>query len=953
MVRITVKEVMVTVARKLYGWAKSPILIFAAAVTWILYAFQSYLPTLFPTRPPDFWLRRTGAYDILLVLWFGAVAYCAGKRFLRRIGVAAAAGAEETAFSIAAGAMMFSWATMILSLTHGLYRPVAYAMLLVPTAVWNRELRRLPGIVFRALLSGIRSLSWTASGMGRGFLAVYVTASLGVILISALGPSFEYDDLVYHLTGPKNFILAHKLVALPDVPMALFPKNIEMLHTLAMLLHCDITVKLLVFLCGCAVMIGVFGFSVRFVSRTTGAIAVAILASSPLFIWEMRTAHNDIGLTLFLFAGTYATAIWLRTDEVQWFRLACLFFAFSLGAKYWALPALGIVVSLVFIIRLLQSRTMRPALSAAWKLGMYSSLGLIPWGLVNLYYTGNPVYPLLNGIFRSQYWTDAHTSMALGEMFQGGVRTTLSNWWDIFRLPWEMMVDSHGRFGGNIGPWYVIFIPFLLFFPGMGLELGFIFTSGVLYYIGWAISGPWTRFLLPALPGLAAGAAFAISSLLRVIGSPRRTLAIIAAIFLTVLAVLASPYFEAEGSWSRYGNSPIFTLPFKYLSGGESKSDFLGRFYRGYRAVEYLNQIPGEKKVLYVHTLPDGFYLNGKAAFHYSPYVPGLFEADADRIHAVLRQHGITHVVVAQPYQESSPLSSRESEFTHRYLPKLFQRNASIVYELLPAGVDQTVVMYDFMDHLDEMDAIRKQPGTTGSAFKAVRPIGDDSRYVMVTVPPSEVSFPVTIPDHATLSFAAAREDPGYTGKGTLQVWIATSDEDRRLVYSSDLEGKISSWIENQVDLSEYAGRRVGVVLKTTEASPCCNYFWADPVLTAPSCVSRPNETRQARGKPGPRPVVLGGIATPATVRLGDTFEVEFSGRSLTSDLYFDIRFMAPQVPGNQVAFNWQYGSFHRHSIAPTTTPGKWIITGVRAHRDPQDHNGEFNPVTIPLEVTR
>jgi hypothetical protein len=938
------------------------IVAFAAAAAWILYAFHSYLPavftlhslsTAFSMHPLGLWLRRTGVFDVFLISWFAAAAFCLGKRFLRLIGVTPAAGAEEIAFSIAAGAMLFSWSTFALSLVHGLYRPVAYTLLLIPTAIWGRELKRMPIFIWNFLACKAKSLS-SAKGIGICFLAVYVILVLEVILVSALGPSFEYDDLVYHLAGPKNFILAHKLVALPDVPLVFFPKNIEMLHTFGMLLHNDIVSKLLVYLCGCITMLGVYGFMTRFVSRATGMTAVAILASSPLFIWEMRTAHNDIGLTLFLFAGTYATIVWLRTREVQWFRLACVFLAFSLGAKYWAILALGIVVALVFFTMLLKSRAVKPAFSAALKLGLYSSLGLLPWGLVNLYYTGNPVFPLLNDIFRSPYWTSGHTEMALGEMFQGGIRITFANLWDLLRLPWEMMIDPRARFGGNIGPWYVIFIPFLFFFPAMGIELGLLFAAGMLYYTGWAVSGPWVRFLLPALPCLAAGAAFAVVKLLKLLSSFRRIAAVLGAVLLSILGMMASPFFEAQGSWSRYGNSPISTLPIKYLLGEESRNEYLRRFYRGYRAVEYLNRIPGEKKVLYVHTLPDGFHLNGKAAFHYSPYVPGLVGADADHIHKILRQNGITHIVVEQPNQESSPMSSRESEFNHRYLRKLYQRNTSIVYELLSNRIDQTVVMYDFMDHLDETAAVRIQAGKPGSAIKGVRAVDDDSRYTMITAPPAGVEFLVTVPEQATLRFAAAREDPGYTGRGSLQVWVATSESERRMVYNRDLVGNIRSWTEHQVDLSEYAGRRVAIMFRTVESSPCCNYFWADPVLTAPSNPIRSSEAQESFVQdPQERPIVLSGKVTPAKARIGQEYEMSFSGIRLTSETYFDIRYKPPNTAVEQITVNWQYGASLRHLIDPSTAPGKWIITGVRAHYRSYYTKGDFDPVRITVEVTR
>jgi hypothetical protein len=938
-------------------WSKAShslrLLILLAAAGWIIFAFRSYLPAIFLSASLDFLLRRTGTYDVILVLWFADVAYCVGKRFLRLLGVTAAAGAEEAAFSMTAGAMLFSWTMLILSQVHGLYRPVAYLLLLVPSAIWHGELCRLPRTLWRLLISKTKSLSWTANAIGRGFIGLYIMAVLGIVLISALGPSFEFDDLVYHLTGPKNFILAHKFIPLPDVPLVFFPKNIEMLHTLGMLLHNDITAKLLVFLCGCMTMVGVYGFSARFISRGTGLIAVAILASTPLFIWEMRTAHNDVGLATFLFAGIYAVAVWLRTREKVWFRLACVFLAFCLGAKYWAILALGIIIFLVFIASLLQSRKMLPAFSNALKLGFYSSLGLLPWGIVNFCYTGNPLFPLFNDVFRSPFWTNAHTKMAIGEMFQGGIRITFTNLWDLFRLPWEMMVDPRARFGGNIGPWYVIFIPFLVFSSGIGLELGFVIATGLLYYVGWAVSGPWVRFLIPALPCLAVGAAFAVMRLFQFLDSYRRIMAIAAGVLLGVFAILASPYFEEQNSWARYGNTPLGTLPVKYLSGGESRSDYLHRFHNQYRIAEYLNQIPGDKKVLYVYTTPDGFYLKGKAAFHYSPYVPGLAQKDAGDIHRILRQHGITHVVVEQDSLETSSLSSRESDFTQQYLRKIFQGNAFLIYELLPDRITQQVVGCDFLAHLDDTSAGQMPRETTGSAYKTIRSVGGERRYTLVTSPPSDVEFPVRIPDSAALSFAAARENPGCTGKGSIQIWITTLNGKRHLVYSCELEGNAGSWIENEVDLNEYAGRQVTITFRTEDPTRCCSYFLADPVLMAPnSIVSFPENLQDRKDLRHDDLAISGGRVSPGQPRLGQSIEVSFSGPSLNADTYFDIRFRAPDNSADQTVLNYQKGTSSHHEVVPGTQPGTYVITGVRAHRLVSDHEGDFHPLWMQFNVT-
>src|SRR5881628_701429 len=150
--------------------ARYPRLLLALVAAWLLYAFFAYLPALaseLPLRSIDYHLRRAGAYDVLIVLWFAAAAYCAGRRFLRLLGVSAAAGAEEAAFSIAAGAALFSWLTAGLAMVGGLYRPVAYALLAVPTVIWHVEMKELPGRLWRALVARLRGASWSAGALGQ------------------------------------------------------------------------------------------------------------------------------------------------------------------------------------------------------------------------------------------------------------------------------------------------------------------------------------------------------------------------------------------------------------------------------------------------------------------------------------------------------------------------------------------------------------------------------------------------------------------------------------------------------------------------------------------------------------------------------------------------------------------------------------------------------------------
>jgi uncharacterized delta-60 repeat protein len=90
----------------------------------------------------------------------------------------------------------------------------------------------------------------------------------------------------------------------------------------------------------------------------------------------------------------------------------------------------------------------------------------------------------------------------------------------------------------------------------------------------------------------------------------------------------------------------------------------------------------------------------------------------------------------------------------------------------------------------------------------------------------------------------------------------------------------------------------------------------------------------------------------PTVVRPGETLTAVFSGNDLTDETYFDIRFRSPGSSSDQFAPNWQQGASGRRTVATGTALGAWTVTGVRAHRDADDHAGDFVSLASTLTVT-
>ena len=98
-------------------------------------------------------------------------------------------------------------------------------------------------------------------------------------------------------------------------------------------------------------------------------------------------------------------------------------------------------------------------------------------------------------------------------------------------------------------------------------------------------------------------------------------------------------------------------------------------------------------------------------------------------------------------------------------------------------------------------------------------------------------------------------------------------------------------------------------------------------------------------------PAVNSSALSPANVRLRDTVTATFTGANLSAQTYFDVRFRRPGATSDEVVQNWQQGTSGTHNIPAETPVGVWRVTGVRAHRDGNDHNASFIPAAATLAV--
>jgi hypothetical protein len=333
--------------------------------------------------------------------------------------------------------------------------------------------------------------------------------------------------------------------------------------------------------------------------------------------------------------------------------LAALHFGGAAATKH-----LGVVVTIValMIYALVMVRSgvrPGPAIRRALLIGVAAALVPLPWYVRSYIASGNPVFPDLFSVFGAQppeRW-DAVTERGLaGFKARFGYGRSFA---DLIRLPWDVTV--HGaRFGGSLGPLFLVLIPAALFFCRRRAVLAL--AAGVIAYVGfWAspLSSYQMRFLMPAVAPMALLAAAGLEAVAHAAGEWHRrgrqlvTTAVFAIAFLNLPPFIRLHERDRQG-WAGSFTHVLRQPPIAVLSGRESEVSYLRRELPTFAAWRAINaEAPEGARVLTVAG-GDHFYARRRRVPHDStmarPVVRATGENVGDAV-AGLRALGITHVL--------------------------------------------------------------------------------------------------------------------------------------------------------------------------------------------------------------------------------------------------------------------------------------------------------------------
>ena len=237
------------------------------------------------------------------------------------------------------------------------------------------------------------------------FVLAYGLHILWVLMLASV-PPVSRDALTHHLAVPKLWVANGGIYDTPDIVFSYYPQLVDLLYTLPLLAGHDIAAKYLHFAFALLTTLLVFLFVRRRLGSAWGALAGLIFLTIPVILKLSVTVYVDLGLVFFTFGALFAGVLWLeRPDRLKWLLLAAVCSGLALSTKYNALVSF-LVLSLLLPYFALSGREEGKgeqwnAIRGGVIFVSVSILVFSPWLVRNYALTGNPMHPLMGGVFAS------------------------------------------------------------------------------------------------------------------------------------------------------------------------------------------------------------------------------------------------------------------------------------------------------------------------------------------------------------------------------------------------------------------------------------------------------------------------------------------------------------------------------------------------------------------------
>jgi len=525
------------------------------------------------------------------------------------------------------------WVAVAVGLLGEAYLPLGRAGFCVRSALGLLWPALAAGGLMVVVVRGVRAL--TPRSRASWLVLIVVFCWVGAVTILNLTPPIARDELTHHLAMPALYVAAGRVIEVPFADQSYYPMALEMLYTPLVARGWEIVPKLLHAAFGLAACALVAEYLAARGNAVVALLTAALLFTTPTVSILAASAYVDLGLLFFSAAAVIGLLRWSETERREYFVAAALAAGCSAAVKYNGL-VLVIVLGLG-VLWLMRNRSTVAALGSAVAFVALSLVPLIPWLVKNAAQTGNPIFPLFNGLIGGRPLPQM-PSIDLFTKRQVLYGETL---FEIVLAPIRVFITGHegdpARFDGVFNPIYLLGFATALRPGATDRQRWFAGIAALLLAMVFLLNTFRSRYGVAVLVPLALVLAEVLEHGL---GRWRRVA------LAGIAAALAFNGWHLVSFWMHID-------PLSYLTGRESRSAFIARFVPEYPLVEFANtKLPKDTRVDLEFLGSRGYYW--QRPYRYDAYFSGTTlrdtirgAASGDEVAAGLRRAGITHIAAA------------------------------------------------------------------------------------------------------------------------------------------------------------------------------------------------------------------------------------------------------------------------------------------------------------------
>ena len=552
------------------------------------------------------------------------------------------------------------------------------------------------------------------------FAAAYVIHVLWIILLASV-PPVSRDALTHHLAVPKLWVESGGIHERPDILFSYYPQLLDVFYMLPVALGHDVAAKYLHFTFALLTALLIFLFVRRRIGPSWAALSGLLFLTLPLIVKLSVTVYVDLGLIFFTTAALFSLAIWLEdTGRTRWLVLAAVCSGLALGTKYNALVSFLVLSLLLPFFYLYRRENPHAEQLNAVKFGVLfvalSMLVFSPWLIRNYSLTGNPLYPLAQGVFGQDAAemtpsseardADAHVRAVIrewpsqGEKPLGPLLTRRLVYEE--SLPYTLAIplriffegeDNNPKyFDGRLNP-FLLLLP--LAFLALAKRAGFRHRDPlllgayaslmiVLVFLLVDMRLRWLATIVPPLVVLATYGLWSIHEQLTKRLGP--TPWVNAVTGLIVAAYFAPNLLYAHALFDKVD-------PVPYVTGKQDYATYVRQHRPEYAAISLANHVvPPGKKVLGLYLGNRRYYFSADAivvneVFTSVARQSASGDAIADRLLDLGYSHLVVHTGLFRQWLESADAgtAARVNAFTGTRLKELLFEDGYGVYEIVPS----------------------------------------------------------------------------------------------------------------------------------------------------------------------------------------------------------------------------------------------------------------------------